>query len=79
MSNLASEVIEQLRRIDRANYTNLVREKEVRKRTGTYATIPCFRKIVDIYLRSQQITDSLLQSFSNSRDTSLAYATVMSN
>jgi len=79
MSNLVSEVIEQLRRLDRANYTNLVREKEKRRRTGTDAPIPDLRKRVEIYLRSQQIEDSLIQRFSNSRDTSPAYATIMSN
>jgi hypothetical protein len=79
MSNLVSEVIEQLRKLDRANYPHLVREREIRRRKRADTPIPCFKKIVDIYLRSQQIKDSLMQGFSNSRDTSLAYATMMSN
>jgi len=77
--NLVSNVIEQLRRIDRANYTNLVRQKEIRRRRKEDYPIPFFTKIVAIYLRSQEIEDALIKAYSNTGDKTLAYSTIQAN
>ncbi|OGJ20044.1 hypothetical protein A3K73_04005 [Candidatus Pacearchaeota archaeon RBG_13_36_9] len=76
MPNTVSGVIEQLRKIDKANYTYFVRQKEIRRRKNENYQIPFFREIITIYLRSQQIADSMINAYSNSADRALAYATV---
>jgi len=73
------DVIEQLKKIDRANYTCLVREREIKKRKGITTLIPDINKIIAIYLGSQKIADSLINAYSNQLDKLLAYTAIQTN
>lgn len=74
-----SELMEQLKRIDRANYTYFVRQRELKRRSGKNCETPFFKKIVEIYIRSGQIQDALIERYSNRVDRTLAYLVTQKN
>jgi hypothetical protein len=74
-----SEVMEKLRRIDRANYTHFIRLREIKRRSGKNHETPFFKEIVQIYLRSGQIADALIKKYSSKADRTLAYSVLCKN
>lgn len=75
----ALQLFLELRALDRANYTSLVREKELRRRSKRDYPIPCFEERVKLFESVGEIMDSLAQRFIGLYDRNLAYSTVGCN